>query len=834
MANNDVARLVIDIRAQTGNAMRSMQALNRQIQLAERNTRNLSRAQRQLQTGGMAGGIPAMPTRPPNMPQDIIPRSWRDQVRNFTRQVVENNRVIRRMVDTVNRARGPFSAFTRGFRNINQMAIQGYRDVQNFNSAVRTFTSGLMRAVTAFLSFSALAISPLILGAIALLGSLTAALGTATMSLGAFGLAVAGAAHTTEILDGFTAKWRDWQNSLADFTAPPMQAFFDMLADNLTKLDPLVKSTSKMLERGVAGFSRFLDSEQFTSWLEDITKSAETMMPNFGKAMGNYIVGLMEIIRAFLPMGESFSDWLLTNSQNFRKWAEQLKDSQGFKDFSDWIYTNAPKMRDAFRSVWDAISDLVWEIKDFGMVAIMVFRQVAEWIGKLDEKQLATIVTVLAGLTVLSGILGLLSGVIKAFMTLGTAIRGLFMMGPIGAIIAAVAAALVLAWKHSEKFRKVIQERLIPRLQDLWDKLKDLWDTFMESENIGRVFGEVFTIIIYVLDFFLMVVGWCIDAVRLFIRVLELIASGEIWDKLGELWSNLWRGAVNAFVRFHRWTKQKWAEFVVWGFGLWDRFHNWLKQLWKKAWMAIAGAAVSGVASVARTITGFITRNTARWSNFSGGLSTLISKGWTKARTATTRGLFNIARSIVNQISTVNRVMGRIRNAIMNFISNPSEFLKETGRKIITGLVKGITGSISNVKNAVSRVAGGITSFFPQSPAKEGPLRKNRPEISGYKITEYLGDGMIMGMVPLNRALGTMTGSIVKDFNTTSFTSPRHHATTYGSSAESTGDTYVFNFDNSVVANERQVEDLFIRALSNAERKGRTRRGVTRRGTSGV
>jgi hypothetical protein len=86
--------------------------------------------------------------------------------------------------------------------------------------------------------------------------------------------------------------------------------------------------------------------------------------------------------------------------------------------------------------------------------------------------------------------------------------------------------------------------------------------------------------------------------------------------------------------------------------------------------------------------------------------------------------------------------------------------LVQAGKNIIQGLLNGMKDT--PVGNVVSGIVSKIASFFPHSPAKEGPMSgQGDPYYSGQAIVERLGQGM-QSQVP---TMGTMTADVMNSIN---------------------------------------------------------------------
>lgn len=97
----------------------------------------------------------------------------------------------------------------------------------------------------------------------------------------------------------------------------------------------------------------------------------------------------------------------------------------------------------------------------------------------------------------------------------------------------------------------------------------------------------------------------------------------------------------------------------------------------------------------------------------------------------------------------VRGIPGNIRSALGNL----SSLLTSAGRSVIQGLINGIKSMIGSVGSAMSGIASKIRSYLPFSPAKDGPLSGGgAPEVSGARIAETLGEGILSELAAIDRA----------------------------------------------------------------------------------
>lgn len=120
------------------------------------------------------------------------------------------------------------------------------------------------------------------------------------------------------------------------------------------------------------------------------------------------------------------------------------------------------------------------------------------------------------------------------------------------------------------------------------------------------------------------------------------------------------------------------------------------------------------------------------------------------------REIVSGAQAMVGDVVSFFRSLpGRILGAVGDLGS----LLFGAGQRVIQGLISGISSMIGSVGSAISNIAGEITSHLPFSPAKKGPLSgAGDPAISGRKIAQMLGQGMVSGLPSVTAAANRLAG----------------------------------------------------------------------------
>lgn len=121
------------------------------------------------------------------------------------------------------------------------------------------------------------------------------------------------------------------------------------------------------------------------------------------------------------------------------------------------------------------------------------------------------------------------------------------------------------------------------------------------------------------------------------------------------------------------------------------------------------------------------------------------------------KSLFSAATTIKTQKGSFDpKILEALENEVKNVAKN------DFGGKIISVLNGSIKDEKVNLEKVISLLAELIASYFPQSPAKKGPLKGLSS--SGQKIVEQIGIGITKGRSKISSVVGSLTEHIMKFF----------------------------------------------------------------------
>jgi phage-related protein len=284
---------------------------------------------------------------------------------------------------------------------------------------------------------------------------------------------------------------------------------------------------------------------------------------------------------------------------------------------------------------------------------------------------------------------------------------------PIGLIVLAIAAlvaAVILAWKNSETFRNIVMA--------VWNGIKAaglaLWNALKAAFNgIKAAFTS------------------SINAIR--------SVAQTVWNAIVavvKFYINLYRSIIMGVINFVR--------------GAWNGFLNGLRAVARAVWAAIVAV-----------ITGYINRIKAVVT----GIKALIAN----VKNTFARIKEAAVTQLLNLINFVRQLPGKVTSALGNI----GRLLFNKGRDLIKGFINGIASMIGAVKDKVKDVVGAVGRFLPGSPAKEGPLSgQGYVLLRGQRFMADFARGIAQGsQLPTSALLGAI-GAIGRNTNPIRSTMP--------------------------------------------------------------
>lgn len=493
--------------------------------------------------------------------------------------------------------------------------------------------------------------------------------------------------------------------------------FLDGTTAVFNKLSPLFVWASQGFENMALSFRKWANSVEGSKAINGFVEYTKTNLPIVGRIFGNVFAGLFNLFSAFSGHSHNVLLGIESVTEGFRKWSEELKHSDGFKQFVEYLETNGPKVWQLIKNITGVLWGLVKGMAPVASVTLSVTNAITGWmasmvnthpmIGKILGSTVALTGAILLLLKpiflvkgALSGMRGALLAVTGAEKLLGTqgafatlgmkrqaiqakittaatkvwsvvtkaaalATRGLglalrFMTGPIGIVITVIGAlttAIIYLWKNNETFRNFVI--------NAWNAIKN---------SAVAVFGFIKPYIINI---------W--NAIK--------NSSIAIWNALKNAAKVTWN-AIKFAVQH---PIQALKNIIS---GIW----NFIKTNSLKTWNLIK----TGILTIAKSLVSLVRASFNGLKSFFSGIWNFIKNISLKTWSAIKNGVLKIIRSLVNGAKTVI-------NGLKKFITTAWNFIKSTSIKLWNAIKNGVVNAIRGMSNGVKKIVGALKSWMSKA-----------------------------------------------------------------------------------------------------------------------
>lgn len=534
--------------------------------------------------------------------------------------------------------------------------------------------------------------------------------------------------------------------------------FVDGTTAVFNKLSPLFVWASKGFENMALSFRKWANSVEGSKAINGFVEYTKTNLPIVGRIFGNVFAGLFNLFSAFSEHSHNVLLGIESVTEGFRKWSEELKRSDGFKQFVEYLETNGPKVWQLIKNITGVLWGLVKGMAPVASVTLSVTNAITGWmasmvnthpmIGKILGSTVALtgaillllkpIFLVKGALTGMRGALLAVTGAEKllgaqgAFATLGMkrqaiqakittvatkawavvtkaaalATRGLglalrFMTGPIGiaiTVIGALTTAIIYLWKNNETFRNFVI--------NAWNAIKNSAVAvfgFLKPYIIGiwTVIKSASIVIWNALKTAAQVTWNAIKfAVQHPMQALKNIISG-IWNfiKVNSLktWSLIKTGILTIAKSLVSLVKASFNGLKSFFSTLW----NFVKNNSLKTWSVIK----NGVLKIIRSLV-----NGAK--TVISGLKKFISTTWNAIKSISIRTWNAIKNGVINAIRSMSNGVKKIVGALKAWMSKAWNAIKNTTVKLAKGLSSGVKNTFNSLSKVTRSIFNKLKSFM--------------------------------------------------------------------------------------------------------------------------
>lgn len=171
----------------------------------------------------------------------------------------------------------------------------------------------------------------------------------------------------------------DLQQASRDGIFPGFERGLDALVTRAPEIISFVEDISRRVgDMGGDIGEALANDEDWREFFAFIDSEAGPSMEDFGRATGNFVAGVANMVEALSGLSGGVSDDLLESSRAFREWAAGMEDTEGFREFADYIRTNGPAVGDFLSSTADALLALATAVAPWGQVVLPILTAAAD------------------------------------------------------------------------------------------------------------------------------------------------------------------------------------------------------------------------------------------------------------------------------------------------------------------------------------------------------------------------------------------------------------------------------------------------------------------------
>lgn len=173
---------------------------------------------------------------------------------------------------------------------------------------------------------------------------------------------------------------------------PGFEEGLDALESQLPGIKTMVADLSSTIGRLGADAGKSLagdsDWQEFFDYLQS---DAAPTLETFGRAVGNFVAGIANLLEALSGISGSATNGLLDMSEAFREWSAGLEDTEGFEQFADYLEANGPMVGDLLEATAEALLSTAEAAAPWASVVLPILTTAAKVFGTLMDSPIGPV-----------------------------------------------------------------------------------------------------------------------------------------------------------------------------------------------------------------------------------------------------------------------------------------------------------------------------------------------------------------------------------------------------------------------------------------------------------
>ncbi|MGJ0147564.1 peptidoglycan DD-metalloendopeptidase family protein [Staphylococcus hominis] len=511
--------------------------------------------------------------------------------------------------------------------------------------------------------------------------------------------------------------------------------FVDGTTAVFNKLSPLFVWASKGFENMALSFRKWANSVEGSKAINGFVEYTKTNLPIVGRIFGNVFAGLFNLFSAFSGHSHNVLLGIESVTEGFRKWSEELKRSDGFKQFVEYLETNGPKVWQLIKNITGVLWGLVKGMAPVASVTLSVTNAITGWlssminthpmIGKILGSTVALTGAILLLLKPIFLVKGALSGMRDALLVAAGAEKLLGANGAIATLKLNIFKNATMATRVALRVMKgeMALSTVMTRKYGLATKVAAVGAKGLQLAIKGV--GLAFKFMTGPIGIAITVIGALTTAIIYLWKNNESFRNFVIkaWNSIKNTATSVF-GFLKVFIPgSFKFIKDMSIKFLVSlknGFvtivksivNAGKRNFNILKAFLSVLWSSIKNNTLktwllikTGVLNIIRSLT-----NGAK--KIIGSLKNFITKTFNLIKTTSLRIWLSIKNSTINAMRSMYNGVKKIIVNLKNFMIRSWQFIKNKVVAFAKSLASGVKKNFSNLYNFSKNIFGKLKNFL--------------------------------------------------------------------------------------------------------------------------
>lgn len=193
---------------------------------------------------------------------------------------------------------------------------------------------------------------------------------------------------------------------------PGMAEGLESMMTTLPAFERVIGSVASAMGDLAADAGEGLASDEWVEFYDYLEREAGPILEAMGKSLGNFVEGITNMVMAFDPLSDDFTEGMVDMSEAFVAWSDGLDSSQGFQEFVRYVRESGPQAMETLGAIASALIEFVEAAAPVGAVVLPVLEVLADALaGIADSPAGPVIVGAAAAIGTLGRSLALLSAV---------------------------------------------------------------------------------------------------------------------------------------------------------------------------------------------------------------------------------------------------------------------------------------------------------------------------------------------------------------------------------------------------------------------------------------